>query len=104
MTKDIIIWISLFLLFVLIQYIVGENYLVLKKGKKKLGYALCLSMELLCIILSCYLIVFSDYLNFLGIAFLIMTFFISYKFIKRSFKKHKNESKDLNLKPILKIK
>ncbi|CAB1062715.1 hypothetical protein D1BOALGB6SA_7497 [Olavius sp. associated proteobacterium Delta 1] len=103
MTKDIITWVSLFLLFLLIQYIAGEYYLVLKKGKKKLGYAICLSMELLCIILSCYLIVFSDYLNFLGIAFLIITFFLSYRFVNRTFKRYKDKSKDLNMKSIPKL-
>ena len=91
MIKDIILWSFLFFSLLFFQYFIGEQYLILKKGYESIGYGLSILLEICCIVLSCYLIVFSGYLDFLGIGFLVVTLFLSFKFIDRSHKRRKKK-------------
>jgi len=89
MIKDITLWSLFFLLLIFSQYCIGEYYFVKKKGYEKIGYSIVIIFEILCIIVSCYLMVFSEYLNFIGLSFLLITFYLSYKFINRGVQRHK---------------
>ena len=91
MIEDTILWSSLFLSLLFFQYLIAEQYLILKKGYERIGYGLSIMLEICCIVLSCYLIVFTGYLDFLGIGFLVVTLFFSFKFIDRSHKRHKKK-------------
>ena len=91
MTKYIFIWIFLFLLFLIIQHALGEYYLIIKKGYKRAGYRVSLAMQSCSIILGCYLIVFDEYLNFLGLIFILITFYLSFKYENRRDKREKEK-------------
>lgn len=92
MIKDIFIWSLFFLFLIFLQFFIGEYYLVKKKGFEKTGYGVVIIFEILTIIVSCYLMVFSGYLEFLGLSFLLITFYLSNKFINRGVKRHKEKA------------
>ena len=89
MIREMIIWSAAFLILLMIQYFICEKYILIKKGYEWPGHMLSILIELCCIALSCYLIVFDDNLNFLGFAFLLVTFYSSFRFINRSHERKK---------------
>ena len=95
MIIEIVLRSSLFAFLIISQYFFGERYLILEKGYERAGYGLTILLELCCIILSCYLIVFSEYLDFIGVAFMVITLYLSFKFIKRNQERNKEKPKGL---------
>jgi len=63
MIKDIIFWSSLFLSLFFLQYSLCEFYLIKRKKLRIIGYILFIFFEISSIVLSCYLIVFIEYLQ-----------------------------------------
>ncbi len=92
MIKDIFIWILFYSFLIFLQFFVGEYYLAKKKGFEKIGYSVTILFEILCIIVSCYLMVFGEHLEFLGVSFLLITLYLSNKFVDRSLKLHKEKA------------
>ncbi len=86
MINTVIVWILIYIGLLLGQFFICEHYLINRLKYKRVGYAFAILFEILCIVMSCYLIVFDEFLNALGFLFLLITFFLSHKFIKRSCK------------------
>ena len=65
------------------QYLYGERYLMVIKGRIKEGYAVVAFCEVLVIMLGIYLAVMVEYMDALGIGYLILNFYLYHKFSKR---------------------
>lgn len=87
-------WLIIFLLLNLIQYFFGERYLIIRKDYKKAGRIIVILIELTCLFLGCYIFVFINYLEFLGIIFVLITVFLSFRFIDRDAKKSHPKERD----------
>jgi len=88
----ILLWTFLFLLFVTIQHALGEYYLIIKKGYRRFGYRIFLLMQCCSIILGSCLMGFDEHLYFLGLTFLLITFYLSIKFQNRYDRRNNEEA------------
>ncbi len=86
--KDMFLYCFCYFFLLLFQYGVGEVYLIGKMKRRNIGYYWVVFFQLFATIFCTYLIVFTEYIDFLGVAFMLLTFYFFYKFIERMRNKH----------------
>ncbi len=83
MIKGLLTWVFVYASLLFFQYVIAEYYIILKKGHENVGYILIVLFQIGIMILCIHMIFYTEYLDFLGIAFLCIAKYAFFKFIDR---------------------
>lgn len=83
----LLIWLIPCAMLLAFQYLFGERYLMILKGRTKAGYIVVSFSELVVVVLGVYLMIFVDYMEALGLGYLILNSYLFHKFTRRCAKK-----------------
>lgn len=78
-----LLWTLPLVLILVVQYGIGEWYLIRKKNRRRLGYTLVVVIMLAEIVYGVFVMKFVEYMEALGIAYLILCSFLFHKFLRR---------------------
>ncbi len=87
MIMILLLWSILCVTLLAFQYLYGERYLMIVKGRTKVGYTVVAFCEVLVIMLGVYLTIMVEYMDALGIGYLILNLYLYHKFSKRCIEK-----------------